>query len=130
MGKTLTFANTRLDHGTDAVRDQQVLYLFARLDDKIGKYPIYLTGDFNSTFISRVYSVATSKLLNAHVTAAENRSTVSWTFDSYGALNPGTIIGYCFYDDKSEALWYKVASDQFGGYVSDHYGVLTEYIIK
>ena len=129
-GKTLIFANTHLDHGTDAVRDQQVLYLFAGLGDKIGKYPIYLTGDFNAKPDSSVYSVATSKLLDARVDAQENRSTIEWTFDSYGSQTPGKIIDYCFYDDQSDALWYKVASDQFGGYVSDHYGVITEFIIK
>jgi len=129
-GKTLVFANTHLDHGTDAVRDQQVQYLFSGLGDKIGKYPIYLTGDFNATPDSSVYSVATSKLLDARTTALENRSTISWTFDSYGTKNPGKIIDYCFYDSQSDALWYKVLSDQFGGYVSDHYGVITEFIIK
>jgi len=129
-GKTLIFANTHLDNSSAAVRNQQILYLFAGLGDKLGKYPIYLTGDFNATPNSSVYSIAASKLLDARVEALENRSTVEWTFDSYGTRTPGKIIDYCFYDDRSEALWYTVANDQFGGYVSDHYGVLTEFIIK
>ena len=129
-GKTFVMANTHLDHGTDAVREQQIKYLFAGLSDLIDKYPMYLTGDFNATPGSLVYNAAISKLSDARTTALENRSTVSWTFDSYGKSNPGKIIDYCFYSDDSEALWYKVANDQFGGYVSDHYGVLTELILK
>lgn len=129
-GKTFVFANTHLDHGTDAVRDQQIKYLFSGLSDYINKYPIYITGDFNATPDSNVYAITANKLLDARTTALEDRSTVQYTFDSYGTKFPGKVIDYCFYSNHSEALFYQVLNDKFGGFVSDHYGVLSQFIIK
>lgn len=128
--KTFVMANTHLDHSTDQVRRQQINFLFAGLSDLIEQYPIFLTGDFNATPDSIVYDAADDLLLDARVDAAEDRSSIKYTFDSYGTLNPGKLIDYCFYNDKSDALWYKVANEQFGGYVSDHYGIVSEFILK
>jgi endonuclease/exonuclease/phosphatase family metal-dependent hydrolase len=129
-GEVFVMANTHLDHSTDAVRFLQIQYLFDGLADKISKYPIYLTGDFNATPNSSVYMEATTTLKDAGVTAKLNTSTISYTFDSYGTKNPGSRIDYCFYNDRSTALWYKVLNEQFGGYVSDHYGLIAQFVIK
>ncbi len=127
--KIFVFANTHLDHGTDEVREDQIEILFKELSDLMSKYPIILTGDFNATPSSAVYATATKTLKDSRTEATENRSVVNHTYDGYGTSS-GKIIDYCFYNDKASATWYKVANDQFGGYVSDHYGVVTEFGIK
>ena len=129
-GNVFIMANTHLDHRTDEVREQQIEILLDNLSDMINKYPLILTGDFNAVPDSLVYTAATEKLADARTDAIENRSTIEYTFDSYGQKYPGKIIDYCFYTKKATATWYKVANDQFGGYVSDHYGVLTQFGIK
>ena len=123
-------ANTHLDHGTDEVREQQMEILLNELSDLINRYPLILTGDFNAIPGSAAYNAATEKLVDARTDALENRSTIEYTFDSYGQKTSGKIIDYCFYTDKATATWYKVANDQFDGYVSDHYGVLSQFGIK
>ena len=74
--------------------------------------------------------MAVETLLDSHVESLENKSDISHTFDSYGAIKNGSRIDYCFYNDRSIALWYKILNEQFNGYVSDHYGIITEFIIK
>lgn len=128
-GETFVMANTHLDHSTDQIRSEQLVYLFNGLSDLMEQYPIYLTGDFNASPNSNAYNKAAEKFIDSHVEALENRSDISHTFDSYGSHN-GSRIDYCFYNDRSIAIWYKILNEQFGGYVSDHYGIITEFIIK
>jgi endonuclease/exonuclease/phosphatase family metal-dependent hydrolase len=129
-GETFVFANTHLDHSTDAVRLEQLGYLLDNLSEFIGKYPIYLTGDFNAKPDSDVYKNACKSLNDAHMDSFVNDSEISYTYDSYGTKVPGSRIDYCFYNDRSIALEYKILNEQFGGYVSDHYGIITEFVIK
>ena len=129
-GKTLVFANTHLDHSNDEVREAQAKHLMEQLGSIAGDGPLILTGDFNTNPNSPVYNIPAETLLDARRRALEIRSTVGWTCDSYGAENPGRTIDYCFYSDHSVALWHKNLNDRYGGYLSDHYGVFTELILK
>lgn len=129
-GKTLVFANTHLDHLNSAVRNQQVRYLLEGIEDFVGVYPVYLTGDFNAVPGSKAYTLVTNVFSDARTTALEGAGDTSSTFDDLGLELPGKIIDYCLYDDKSEALLYKVINESFDGRVSDHFGVLAEFIIK
>lgn len=127
-GKTFVIANTHLDHSTDDIRKRQLYYLFKELSDLMKQYPIFLTGDFNTNPGSVVYADAVEKLRDPYISADENRSSVDHTFHNYG--HNGSLIDYCFFDKRADALWYKIADEQFGGYVSDHYAVLVEAILK
>ncbi len=128
-GKEFVMANTHLDYTTDEVKLEQYKYLMQGLSGMIEKYPLYLTGDFNATLKSPVYAKASQDLNDPYVKALENRSTVNHTADGYGTSS-SDIIDYCFYDDNSIAVWYKILSEQFGGYISDHFGIIAEFIIK
>jgi len=130
-GKIFVMANTHLDYVNDQVRMEQLKYLYEGLSELISQYPMFLTGDFNADPESDTYKYACESFLDPYVTALENRSTVNHTADGYGsAKNNGSIIDYCFYNDRSIALWYKILNEQFGGYISDHFGVISEFIIK
>lgn len=129
--KTFVMANTHLDHSNDTVRTVQMNILLNELSDLIKDYPIFLTGDFNTVPTSSVYGTVTEKLSDASKTAAENKSTVDYTFDNYGKKNPGITIDYCFYNNKkADAFWFKIANELFDGYVSDHYAVIGEFLLK
>ena len=128
-GKSFVMANTHLDYIGEQVQIKQLGFLLDGLSKLISKYPVFLTGDFNAGTRSGVYSNVTQRLLDSRVTAVENRSTVSHTADGYGTCSTD-IIDYCFHDTKSTALWYKILSEQFGGYISDHFGVISEFVIN
>jgi endonuclease/exonuclease/phosphatase family metal-dependent hydrolase len=130
-GKTFVFANTHLDHSNDTIRMAQMDVLLKELGDLLDEYPLFLTGDFNTTPTSSVYSTVNAKLSDASKMAKENKSTIDYTFDNYGTINPGVTIDYCFYNNKkADAFWFTIANEQFGGYVSDHYAIVCDFLLK
>jgi len=127
-GKTVLMCNTHLDHGTDEVREAQCNILLNYIKTKLGDYPTYITGDYNFVPTSDGYRAMTKTWLDAHDEAIVDYSTTQLTFHSYD--KPKKEIDFCFYNEKSTAISYYIVSDDFGGYVSDHYGVLTKFTVN
>lgn len=124
----ILFCNTHLDHSNDAVRGEQATHLMKFIKQYEGQYPIFLTGDFNTTPGKAPYNTVTTMLADTHKKAA-NASEVSGTFHGY--LKPQNEIDFCFFDDeKADALVYRIQSDDYKGFVSDHYGVIGYYTYK
>ena len=127
-GATLVFCNTHLDHSNNDIRNQQAQYLISGLQEYIGKYPVILTGDFNASNSTTPYKTITSTLKDSHW-AAKKKSSGGCTFHNYGASS--SEIDFVFFDDAFlTAEQYYVVKDDFGGYVSDHYGVWTDFSLK
>ena len=126
-GETIIFANTHLDHGTDEVRSRQMTILMDYLADRIGQYPLYLTGDFNCCVGSEAYVTAAEHLQDSHKTAWIDLSTVSNTFHSYTEEGK-TEIDFIFHNDHTTPVNYEIISKPYDGYVSDHYGVIVEFV--
>lgn len=124
--KTFLVANTHLDTQTPEVRLAQYQVLKAQLKDLFSQYPAILTGDFNAQPDSNVYSCVLQDFRDPHVSAPQNASTVDYTAHGYGTVTDRRI-DYCFYNSAFAAQNYQILSDQYDGYVSDHYGVLTKY---
>ena len=99
------------------------------LADYATQYPMYLTGDFNTTSGKAPYNEVTDILKDAHKNAVLDTSTVKGTFHNYGSKTPNEI-DFCFYNDFSEPIIYRVLSETYGGYVSDHYGLITYFAAK
>ena len=130
-GKEFVVANTHLDYINDTVKIAQWGYLLDGLSELVEKYPVYLTGDFNSEPTSPVYAEAIKTFKDSNTTCLENRSDINFTAGhNYVGNTSGGIIDYCFYTEKSIATWYRILDDQFGGYVSDHYGLIAEFYFK
>ena len=129
-GEDVFFANTHLDHSNDTVRGAQAEILMEFLADYAAQYPMFLTGDFNTTSGKAPYNTVTDVLADAHKDAELDTSTVKGTFHSYGSKTPNEI-DFCFYNDEfSEAIAYRVLSETYGGFVSDHYGLITYFTSK
>jgi endonuclease/exonuclease/phosphatase family metal-dependent hydrolase len=128
--KTFVIANTHLDHKINTVRTKQAGYLLDGIKDFIEKYPVFLTGDFNAIPGSQAYLKLTETFYDARTTALEGTEDTSCTYDNYGLEGTGYIYDYCMCDDGAKALFYKVVNESFDGYVSDHYGVLAQFIIN
>ncbi|MBR3862117.1 MAG: endonuclease/exonuclease/phosphatase family protein, partial [Clostridia bacterium] len=128
-GEDIFFANTHLDHSTDNVRDKQANYLMENLAPYMSEYPTFLTGDFNTGNKNAPYKTITNKLNDAHKTAEVDVSTVDGTFHDYGSMSP-TEIDFCFHNAMTEAIAYRILSERYEGYVSDHYGLITYFTVK
>ncbi len=125
----ILYCNTHLDHTTDAVRGVQATHLMNFIKRYEGQYPIFLTGDFNTTSGKVPYNTVTSVLADAHKKADADASEVTGTFHDY--LKPTHEIDFCFFDDeKADAVAYRIQSDDYKGFVSDHYGVIGYFQYK
>lgn len=126
-GETILFANTHLDHSNDEVRSAQMDILMDYLADRIGQYPFYLTGDFNCNVDSIPYNTATARLLDSHKTSWVDFSTEPRTYHAYQRRG-GSEIDFIFHNDHTTPVQYEIISKDYGGYVSDHYGVIAEFV--
>lgn len=131
--KTFLFSNTHLHHvGADQdVRTRQAEILLHRLrkDNKLERYPGFLTGDFNGKPDEPFYSLVTEVYDDTRTTAITDSSTVNYTFQSYGKKQ--VLCDYCFCSPKTvTVLDYHILDDYYDGYISDHYGVLVTAVVN
>ena len=126
-GEIILFANTHLDHSTDEVRSAQMDILMDYLADRIGAYPFYLTGDFNCEVNSIPYETVTARLQDSHKTAWEDLSTAVNTYHAY-TVEGKSEIDFIFHNDRTTPVQYEIISKDYGGFVSDHYGVISEFV--
>ena len=85
-----------------------------------------LTGDFNQTRGMRAHS-AVSAVLNDSLTAAES-GEIKGTYQEWGEQENAEPIDFIFSSGDLTAVNYEVLDDLSNGYVSDHYGVYTEFV--
>ena len=126
-GETILFANTHLDHSNDTVRSAQMDILMDYLADRIGQYPFYLTGDFNCVADSVPYRTVTARLQDSHKTAWVDLSTAENTYHAY-TVEGHSEIDFIFHNDHTTPVEYEIISKDYGGFVSDHYGVIAEFV--
>ena len=128
-GEQILACNTHLDHSTDAIRAAQLAVLFEQLSYDLGHYSVIMTGDFNMLRESEPYKAVTKAgLLDGQRNAWLDESTVDHSCHLY--TDDGEIIDYCFHSKDLLPIYTKIVSDDYGGYVSDHYGVLVELVPK
>ncbi len=134
--KTMLYSNTHLQNGggegNQEVRARQaeiLLRYLRRGDNKLNQNPGFLTGDFNGTQNEAFYSEITQYYEDAEKVAITNSSAVDYSYHEYGATQ--WLLDYCFNSPKKVAvLDYHILDDQFGGYVSDHYGLLVTAVLN
>ena len=135
-GKEVLFSNTHLQNGeTDYYRElraKQADILLRQLrkgQNRLANVPGFLTGDFNGVADEPFYSQVTEIYRDAGVTAVDNNSAVDYSFHAYG--NAEALVDFCFCSPKTiTVLDYRILDDQYGGYVSDHYGVLVTAVVN
>ena len=128
-GQTILAANTHLDNSNDRVRTEQITILLNLLSEVVGDYPVYLTGDFNAHVNSGAYEVAAAQMQDARRTAWVDRSTVDGTYHGY-STRWAMEIDFVFCNEKSTPVQFEIISKDYGGFVSDHYGVIAEFVLE
>ncbi|MBQ7338850.1 MAG: endonuclease/exonuclease/phosphatase family protein [Clostridia bacterium] len=126
-GEQIFVCNTHLDHSTDSVRAEQLAVLLEYLDYELSHYPVIMTGDFNMLQDSVPYkSLTKAGLRDGQKSAWLDESKVNYSCHLY--QNSGSRIDYCFHSVDLMPFYAKIIDDDYGGYVSDHYGVLVELV--
>lgn len=125
--QTLFVCNTHLDTKSDEVRTAQLQILLEQLGSYMEQYPTVFVGDFNATPDSPVYATMIERMSDPHVSAEVKLSDIEFTCDQYGQRETPIRIDYMFYNDMLKATKYRVMTDLYDGYISDHFGVTTEY---
>lgn len=129
-GNIILFMNTHLDnaseeaanYGAEVIKEQIV-----QLGEKYSFDATVLTGDFNQTQGMAAYETIES-VLNDSLTSFEDKK--AGTYQSWGEEENTEPIDFIFLSDNTTAVNYEVLNDISEGYVSDHYGVYTEWTIN
>jgi endonuclease/exonuclease/phosphatase family metal-dependent hydrolase len=124
-GKTVLMTNTHLD--TPEISDEQSKIILDYFKDMIGKYPMFTTGDLNFKDYEAGYKVFIKSMSDSQDTALKNLSTVGYTYNNFGKSNSHRI-DYIFHNALASPYEYKILTNEFGGYVSDHYGIYAKYV--
>lgn len=127
--KTFVAANTHLDHTSNAMRVKQVAVLMEELPKRVGDYPIYLTGDFNCGRGSDPYNAVAGTFTDAREVAWVEASTMRGTFHGYHD-QAYSEIDFVFHSEHSLPIRYEIISKKYENFVSDHYGVMVEFVME
>ena len=121
--------NTHLDNMSEEAQGYGANVILAEEQKLTAQYPnaaVILTGDFNQTRGMRAHS-AVSAVLNDSLTAAES-GEIKGTYQEWGEQENAEPIDFIFSSSDLTAVNYEVLDDLSNGYVSDHYGVYTEFV--
>ena len=125
--QTLFVCNAHLDTISEEVRLAQLHILYQQVGSYMEKYPTVFCGDFNARPDGAVYAEVTKTLLDPHETAAVKADDYQFTYTAYGTTTDPRRFDYLFYNEFLTAQSYRILTDQYDGYVSDHFGAMTEY---
>lgn len=130
-GQVFYFVNTHLHPSSTEEYDyaqMQLEVLFEEMDKvyaRLGEYPVFLVGDFNRQPGTETYHYVLTRLRDARLETLHDDSQINYTYHAYGSKK--RLIDYCFFrGDQTVILNTRILDDDYGGYVSDHYGFLTE----
>ena len=131
-GRELFVCDIHLDNTTNEVRLAQLEVLYEHLSSYMETYPTIMCGDFNARPDSGVYAEVTKTFQDPHVTAGAKPDFTEYSFTRYGTAQFGTDdeprrLDYLFYNDRLIAQMYRIMTDTYDGYISDHFGAMTEY---
>lgn len=138
-GRTLIMANTQLDFMTPKVREEQANILMRHLKSELGdRYTqcmIYLTCSLNGTEDEMAHTVIYDRaFVDVRDLAKEDASAGKGTYHSYGNIENGKEIDFCFHRGNDEVLSYQIidkkytaGNDTEAGFVSDHYAILVTF---
>ncbi|MGK4567994.1 endonuclease/exonuclease/phosphatase family protein [Flavobacterium sp. 3HN19-14] len=126
--------NTHLDHVGETARTNSVKLIYEKITSiNTEKYPVILTGDFNSEVNSKAYLYLSSKMDDAKVVSQTDPFGPKGTFNNFEFHKPVTLlIDYIFTSKNNiRVLKYAVLSDSKDcKYPSDHLPVYVELELK
>lgn len=122
-GKIFVYLNTHFGFGED--NQIKSVKLIHRYMDEMGKYPIFITGDFNMVPSSKPYSEMIKEVLDVNDRTIKDKSS---TYHGYHPQqNLDAHIDYCFVSKNIVPIAFKIIKDLVDNkFPSDHYGIYAE----
>lgn len=114
-----------LDWNHDEARIKQANVLIDLMSPHFEQYPTLAAGDFNSTPDSPIYARMTEVMADSRAGAELDLTEVDHTYHGFYQKST-SFIDYIFHTPEFDASTYRVLSDNYNGYISDHYGVVAE----
>ncbi len=133
-GVLLAFLNTHLDHKCEPAMEHGARMILDEIEKIKKEYgediSIILSGDFNQKDDSKAYEILTSKLNDTTDKSKQQATYQNWGKDY--ALNNGwgadcsdnKPIDFIFTNGKG--ISYRVLDKTDNGYISDHFGIISE----
>lgn len=127
----IRFVHINTHFGLTAVSQENAGQLIHdRVEERYADMPVFVTGDFNSQEGSQAYeNITAGGLLFNSAYLAEETGTVCGTYTGYKDTS-SKVIDFVFVTEKVQPEYYTVLTDKpDGGFVSDHYGLLTRHMV-
>lgn len=125
---TFLILNCHPDWNNDSQRALQVEVIFSQMGEKMHQYPTLFCGDFNTLPTGPVYSQITQNVKDASTNTENNLSDVDYTYHNFGKSSD--LIDYIFYTEPFKPIAYRIISDMYKGQVSDHYGIMADFMLE
>ncbi len=127
-GMEIMVVNTHFEHTSDAARDRQAAVLRDFLIGYTDKYPLILTGDFNTTQGSDAFRIVTDGGVTDSMSISAETEPGA-TFTSFGSAS--SIIDFIFVTEETVSVnSYRVCNEKIDGdFPSDHHPVFIEYVL-
>ncbi len=138
-GRTIIMANTQFDFMTPEVREEQAGILMRQLKSELGsRYTqcmIYLTCDLNAIEDENAHTLIYDRaFVDVRDLAKEDASAGKGTYHSYGNIENGKEIDFCFHRGNDEVTSYSIidkkyaaGNDTEAGFISDHYAIFVTF---
>ena len=98
-------------------------------DNYLELYPGFLTGDFNGSPADFYYEQIIQYYDDSRNTAITNSSAVDYTYQNYGKSE--RLLDHCFHSPGNVTILdYRILDDLYGGYISDHFGILVTALLN
>ena len=124
----LFICNTHPDWNNDESRARQLEVMYQQIAPYTAKYPSIVCGDFNTAIDSPVYTRICELYTDSRTSASQNLSAVEYTYHNFlQDMSKVKLIDHIFHTPQLKANLHSILSDDYGGFVSDHYGVMTEF---
>ena len=126
-GEQYAHINTHLDNGGAQAREKGLEMILERAADF--DMPVVITGDFNFSRDSQLYTVMTSGEFSDSAAVANAADTGS-TAHGYGGGTNGNPIDFILVNEQvEEVLTYKIMREKYNDrYPSDHYPIYSDMI--
>jgi endonuclease/exonuclease/phosphatase family metal-dependent hydrolase len=102
--KAFRFANVHLDHVGKLAREKSAEMLLRELEQRKGRLPFILTGDFNSTEVDQPYkTLIRHGLIDSYITANPVRLADETTWHDFGTSADGLRIDWILHSPEFTA---------------------------
>jgi len=131
--KRFYVVNTHLDHKGEIAREKSAKLIIKEIIKLNNKYPIILTGDFNTVPESIPYNIIVNILNDSYLITKTYPYGPEWTSSGFSVCRDDKLnrIDYIFVSNDIEVIFYANLTDSYNkNYYSDHLPVIVKINIK